>query len=305
MSTPSRWLRHHRYALAVALRRLRQHPFSSLANIIVIALMLAVPILGASILQSSQPLARELAVAPELTLFLKADTPPSTQQALLGRIRQDAGDQIAQARLMPRDQAMAQLRADPTWARALDALPDNPLPDALIVTLRDSDAPARVAADLAAAWRAWPEIQEIQLDSEWVRRLESLLSFVRVGLGLLAGAVVIVVLATVFNTVRLQALTQREEIAVARLVGATEPFVRRPFLYLGALTGLAASLLALLLAWLALAPLNAILGSFARSYGVDWAIRLPAAPDLLLSALLVALLGAIAARLSVTRRTRF
>jgi cell division transport system permease protein len=113
------------------------------------------------------------------------------------------------------------------------------------------------------------------------------------------------VLATVFNTVRLQALTQREEIAVARLVGATEPFVRRPFLYLGALTGLAASLLALLLAWLALAPLNAILGGFARSYGVDWAIRLPAVPDLLLSGLLVALLGAIAARLSVTRRTRF
>lgn len=301
----NRWLRHHRYALGVALRRLRQHPFSSLANIAVIALMLAVPILGASVLQSSQPLARQLAVAPELTLFLKSGTPPAAQQALLARVREQAGDRIAQARLMPRDQAMARLRADPTWARALDALPDNPLPDALIVTLRDSDAPARQATDLAQIWRQWPEVQEIQLDSEWVRRLESLLSFVRVGLGMLAAAVVVVVLATVFNTVRLQALTQREEIAVARLVGATESFVRRPFLYLGALTGLAASLLALLLAWLALTPLNAILGGFARSYGVDWAIRLPAVPDLLLSGLLVALLGAIAARLSVTRRTRF
>lgn len=301
----TRWLRHHRYALGVALRRLCQHPFSSLANIAVIALMLAVPILGASVLQSSQPLARQLAVAPELTLFLKSGTPATTQQALLARVQAEGGERIAQARLMPRDRAMAQLRADPTWARALDALPDNPLPDALIVTLRDSDAPAQEAADLAQTWRQWPEVQEIQLDSEWVRRLESLLAFVRVGLGMLAGAVAIVVLATVFNTVRLQALTQREEIAVARLVGATEPFVRRPFLYLGALTGLAASLLALLLAWLALTPLNTILGGFARSYGVDWAIRLPASSDLLLSGLLVALLGAIAARLSVTRRTRF
>ena len=301
----SRWLRHHRYALTVALRRLRQHPFSTLANILVIALMLAVPILGAAVLQSSQPLVRELAVAPELTLFLKAGTPSGAQQALLDRVHAEAGDHIAQARLMPRDQAMKQLRTDPTWARALDALPDNPLPDALIVTLRDTDTPAHTAAQLAEAWRQWPEVQEIQLDSDWVRRLESLLSFVRVGLGLLAGAVVIVVLATVFNTVRLQALTQREEIAVARLVGATEPFVRRPFLYLGALTGLAASLLALLLAWLALAPLNTILGAFARSYGVDWAIRLPALPDLLLSGLVVILLGAIAARLSVTRHTRF
>lgn len=301
----NRWLRHHRYALAVALRRLRQYPFSSLANIVVIALILAVPILGASVLQSSQPLTREMSTAPELTLFLKSGLSPATQQSLLTRVREQGGERVAQARLMPRDQAMAQLRADPTWARALDALPDNPLPDALIVTLRDSDAPAREAADVAQAWRQWPEIQEIQLDSEWVRRLESLLAFVRVSLGLLAIAVAIVVLATVFNTVRLQALTQREEIAVARLVGATEPFVRRPFLYLGALTGLAASLLALLLAWLALTPLNVILGGFARSYGVDWAIHLPALTDLLLSGLLVVLLGAIAARLSVTRRTRF
>src|SRR5690606_13484022 len=102
-----------------------------------------------------------------------------------------------------------------------------------------------------------------------------------------------------------QALTQREEIAVARLVGATESFVRRPFLYLGALTGLAASLLALGLARLALVPLNTILGRFAQSYGIEWAITLPSAADLILAGLVVVILGAVAARLSVTRRTRF
>ncbi|WP_298014502.1 ABC transporter permease [uncultured Castellaniella sp.] len=300
-----RWLRHHRYAFRVALRRLRLHPFSSLANIVVIALMLAVPILGAAVLQSSQPLARQLAVAPELTLFLAPGTPTGQQQALLKRLQDQAGDKISDARLLPRDQAMAQLRADPAWAQALDALADNPLPDALIVTLKDSDAPAQQARELADTWRQWPGVDHVQLDSEWVRRLESLLSFVRVGLGLLAIAVVVVVLATVFNTVRLQALTLREEIAVARLVGATESFVRRPFLYLGALTGLAASLLALLLAWLAMAPLNTLLGHFAQSYGIDWSLRLPATPDLLLSGALIILLGAVAARLSVTRHTQF
>src|SRR3546814_1756499 len=91
----------------------------------------------------------------------------------------------------------------------------------------------------------------------------------------LAAGVALVVLATVFNTVRLQALTQREEIAVARLVGATEPFVRRPFLYLGALTGLAASVLAIALARLALIPLNTTLSRLAQSYGVDWGLHLP------------------------------
>ncbi|MFT0533195.1 cell division protein FtsX [Castellaniella hirudinis] len=300
-----RWLLHHRYALLLALRRLYRHPFSSLANVVVIALMLTVPILGAAILQSSQPLARQLAVTPELTLFLAADTTAAQQQALLQRVRAESGADIADAQLMPRDQALRQLRADPAWAQALDALGDNPLPDALIVTLRDSDTPVRQARQLADTWRQWPGVEHVQMDSEWVQRLETLLSFIRVGLGMLAVAVAVVVLATVFNTVRLQALTQRDEIAVVRLVGATESFVRRPFLYLGAITGLAASLLALLLAWLALAPLNALLGRFAQSYGIHWAMQLPAPQDLLLSGILVIFLGAIAARLSVTRHTRF
>jgi cell division transport system permease protein len=300
-----RWLRHHRYALRVALHRLRLHPLSSLANIVIIALMLTVPILGAAVLESSQPLTRQLAVTPELTLFLAPHTSTADQQALLARIRQESGSHIAQARLLPRDQAMAQLRADPAWAQALDALPENPLPDAIVVTLRDSASPAQDAADLTRTWQQWPGVAHVQMDSEWVRRLESLLSFVRLGLGLLAIAVAVVVLATVFNTVRLQALTQREEIAVARLVGATESFVRRPFLYLGALTGLAASAVAVLLARASHIPQNTLLGNFAHSNGNEWVVHLPAVPDLLLWGALIIILGAAAARLSVTRHTQF
>lgn len=300
-----RWLRHHRYALRVALRRLRLHPLSSLANIVVIALMLAVPILGAAVLQSAQPLAGKLSITPQLTLFLKGEVPAERQRALVERIREESGEAVSRVQRMPRDEALKTLRAEPAWAEALAALPDNPLPDAILVTLRDTEAPAQQATALATAWRQWPEVDRVQLDSDWVRRLESLLSFIRWGLGMLAIAVAVVVLATVFNTVRLQALTQRDEIAVARLVGATEGFVRRPFLYLGALTGLAAAALALGLARLALIPLNTILGRFAQSYGVDWAIALPAASDLALAGLVVVILGAVAARLSVTRRTRF
>lgn len=300
-----RWLRHHRYALRVAIRRLRGHPFSTLITIVVIALTLAVPIIGAALLASGQPLARQISVAPELTLFIKSGTPRADQNALLDRIRAESGEAIASARLLPREQALKTLRSDPTWAQALDALPDNPLPDAIVATLRDSETPASTAGQLAEQWRGWPHVDHVQLDSEWVRRLESLLGFARWGLGMLGLGVAIVVLATVFNTVRLQALTQREEIAVARLVGATEPFVRRPFLYLGALTGLAASALAVVLAKLALIPLDAALGRLAQSYGIEWSLRMPDAASLVMAAVVVALLGAIAARLSVTRHTRF
>ena len=113
------------------------------------------------------------------------------------------------------------------------------------------------------------------------------------------------VLATVFNTVRMQALSQREEIAVARLVGATESFVRRPFLYLGGLSGALASLLAIGVAALALSPLNNALLGLARSYGAEFALRLPGTPVLAGAVLAAAVLGALSARWSVTRSTRF
>ena len=136
-------------------------------------------------------------------------------------------------------------------------------------------------------------------------RLEAILRFGRIGLWFLAICVAVVVLATVFNTVRLQAMTQREEIAVARLVGATESFVRRPFLYLGALTGMAAALLAILTAGLALQPLNGAVLGLAHSYGAEFALHLPSLPVLAVEVLAAGILGALSARWSVTRSTRF
>ena len=109
-------------------------------------------------------------------------------------------------------------------------------------------------------------------------------------------------LATVFNTVRMQALSQREEIAVARLVGATESFVRRPFLYLGGLSGALASLLAIGVAALALSPLNNALLGLARSYGAEFALRLPGTP-VLAGAVLAAVLRAVGALVGHAQHT--
>src|SRR5699024_9442879 len=164
---------------------------------------------------------------------------------------------------------MAKLKENPAWSDALAVLPDNPLPHAIVATLKESDRQASIAKHLAEQWQDLQAVDAVQLDSDWVRRLEAILGFLRIGLGLLAFGVALVVLATVFNTVRMQALTQREEIAVARLVGATESFVRRPFLYLGALTGAVSGLVAIGLAALALRPLNSALARLANTYGTQ------------------------------------
>lgn len=299
------WLRQHRYALGITVRRMLSQPFSALANLLVMALALALPLLGGAILVSVQPVARQVSVTPELTVFMKVDANAGASAAVADRIGKEFGDQVSGVRVVGRDAALASLRRNPAWAEALAVLPGNPLPDAVVATLRDGDDLAARADKLAQTWKQWDQVDEVQLDSAWVQRLEALLRFARIGLVFLAASVAVVVLATVFNTVRMQALSQREEIAVARLVGATESFVRRPFLYLGALSGALAALLAIGLASVALAPLNDALLALARSYGAEFTLHLPALPWLAAAVFGSAVLAALSARWSVTRNTRF
>ncbi|OZI64727.1 cell division protein FtsX [Bordetella genomosp. 4] len=299
------WLRLHRYALIVTLRRLAAHPFSSLANLVVMALALALPLLGAAILVSAQPVARQVSVTPEITLFLKTSAPDGAAAAIAQRIRDENAGQVQAVRVVPRDEALASLRNDPTWDQALAVLPGNPLPDAVVATLTEGEQLAERANALAETWQKWEHVDMVQLDSAWVQRLEAILRFARVGLIFLAACVAAVVLAAVFNTVRMQAMLQREEIAVARLVGATESFVRRPFLYLGALSGALAALIAIGAAAAALTPLNNALVGLARSYGANFALHLPGLPILAIAVVGTGILGALAARWSVTRSTRF
>lgn len=300
-----RWLRQHRYALSIAVRRLLAQPFSLLSNLLAIALALSVPIVGSAILLAAQPVAREVSVSPEITLFMKREAPVDAVNSIASKLRAEFADDVQTTRIVTRQQAYKSLQNNPNWADALSVLPDNPLPDSIIVTLADNANLASRTNALVKQWRTWDGVDMVQHDSAWVQRLEAILRFLRIGLGLLALGVALVVLATVFNTVRMQALAQREEIAVARLVGATEAFVRRPFLYLGALTGLLASLAAIALSALALAPMNKALAQLAQSYGARLALHLPDGTSLALATLVVVLLGAVSALWSVTRNTRF
>jgi len=298
-----RWLRHHLYAFKVASRRLVTQPFSTLSNLLVISLSLALPLLASGLLISLQPIAKQLPISPEITIFLSQETDESSAQSLADNLADNYNDVLAGTTVVSRETAMANLKENPAWSDALAVLPDNPLPHAIVATLKESDRQASIAKHLAEQWQDLQAVDAVQLDSDWVRRLEAILQFLKIGLGLLALGVGIVVLATVFNTVRMQALTQREEIAVARLVGATEAFVRRPFLYLGATTGLVGGGLAIGLSTLALIPLNRAVDRLAQSYETHTSLQLPNVFMLLLFLFLVACLGALAARWSVTRNT--
>jgi cell division transport system permease protein len=248
-------------------------------------------------------MSQQLSVDPEISLFTTPATTRDEALAMENGIRAILKGTQPTIVFVPREKALATLKAKSGLSDVLDTLGDNPLPDGYVMKLGafNSAAEAGNVDALAAQLRALPGVDTVQVDSAWVKRLAALLGVLRLALLLLAATLGMVVIAVVFNTVRLQVLTQREEIAVSKLLGATDNFIHRPFYYTGALLGLAAGGVALGAVALALRPLNTAIAEFARLYASEF--QLSALDPLAIAGLLAisAGLGLAGALLSVQR----
>jgi cell division transport system permease protein len=299
----SPWLRQHRFALVAALSTVRKSPGSFLFNVLVVALALTLPFAGLTLLDNVRPLSEQLSVDPEISLFMREDVSRPDAQALLPQIRQIVAQGKGEVMFVPREEALESLKARSSLGGVLETLGENPLPDSYVMKLggfASAGAAAQVDA-ITERLRALPGVETVQVDSAWVKRLAALLGILRLALLLLAGTLGIVVIAVVFNTIRLQVLTQKEEISVSQLLGATNDFIHRPFFYTGALLGLCAGGVALGVVALALHPLNSAIAEFARLYGSQF--QLAPLGGLEIAGLLAvsAGLGLIGAMLSVRR----
>lgn len=299
----SPWIRQHRFAFGRAFSHLRKSPGSFLFNVLVVAVALALPFAGLTLLDNVRPMSEQLSVDPEVSLFVKPEASREEAQALepqLRRILQGSGAQIV---FVPREQALDDLKERSGLSAALDSLDGNPLPDSYVMKLEgfSNNADAARIDGIVEQMGALAQVDTVQVDSAWVKRLAALLDILRLALLLLAVTLGVVVIAVVFNTIRLQVLTQREEIAVSKLLGATDNFIHRPFYYTGALLGLCAGAVALAAVALALRPLNAEIAEFARLYASEF--QLAPLGGLELAGLLAisAGLGLIGAMLSVQR----
>jgi cell division transport system permease protein len=297
------WFRQHRYALAAALVHLRRSPGGFLFNILVVAIALALPFAGVTLLDNVRPMSEQLSVDPEISVFLKQDTTREQAEALAVTLRQTVKDKQAKIIFTPREKALDNLKTKNGLADVLTTLGENPLPDSYVLKLdafRLRAGRRRCRPD-RRRHPALPGVDTVQVDSAWVKRLAALLNVLRLALLLLAATLGTVVVAVIFNTIRLQVMTQREEILVSKLIGATDSFIHRPFYYTGALLGLCAGGLALGTVSLALRPLNTAIAEFARLYASEF--QLTPLPPLAMAALLAlsAGLGLIGALLSVQR----
>jgi cell division transport system permease protein len=268
------WLRQHLFAISDAFTHLFKAPGGFALNVLVVAIALALPFGGLTLIENVRPVSEQLAVEPEISIFMALDAARDKTAALAKPIDAVLQQHHSSAKVVfiPREDALISLKNKTGMDDALTTLGQNPLPDAYVLKLAGfHDAPDAARIDIIAAdLKALPGVDTVQVDSEWVKRLAALLGILRLVLMFLAATLAVVVVAVVFNTVRLQVLTQREEIAVAKLVGATDAFIHRPFYYTGALLGLCAGGLALGAVALGLQPLNQAIAEFARLYASEF-----------------------------------
>lgn len=295
------WARHHSRSLRRALARFAQAPFATLLNAFAIAFSLALPLGAYIVVFNLQALAGHADdSAPQLNVFLRAEAGAEDKAAIERLLRQSPA--VRELRFVPKDEALAQMKRQTEIAEVAGLLKSNPLPDAFVVDLRPDSALA--AEVLAERLRTQTQVAQVQLDSEWLRRLDRILQLGKLAAGLLGGLLALALIAVTFNTVRMQILTQREEIELSRLIGATNAYIRRPFYYQGAVLGLLGGLLALGAVALGGALLNPQIAALAHSYGSDFHLVLPPPADLAALLGFAALLGWMGAFISVSRHLR-
>ena len=290
------WLSHHFHALAAAIKRLTRTPIGSLLSIAVIGIAFSLPAGIYVLLENLQSLSGQFSGAPQLSLFLKLDADLEAVAEIESRLKQHPD--VGRFTFIPKGAALEQLRQSNDWGDVMDGLERNPLPDAFVLSTRNI-SPERLEA-LRAELMKLPQIEHAQLDSAWAKRLDALLKLGRAGVLMLAALLSFSLVAVAFNTIRLQIMTMRDEIEVSKLIGATRGFIRRPFLYFGAIQGAVGGAAAWLIISWGIHMADEQLKHLMNLYELNFRLYHLSLEDSLSLLLLSALLGWIGAWLSVT-----
>ena len=290
------WLRVHLRAMAQAMRRLLRQPVGTVLSALVVGIALSLPAAGYLLLDNVATLARGVSGTPEISIFMQQTVEPAQLRAVERRLGAD--ELVASYRFVSRDEALRQLEQS-GLGDVLGGLSENPLPDAFVVLPRGGEPD--VYEVLHARFVAWEGVEHVQLDSAWIERLHALIGLGKSAVFMLAGLLGFALVIVTFNTIRLQILTQRQEIDVSRLLGATDPFIRRPFYWFGSLQGLIGGLVAWGTVWLMVLALEGPVEGLARTYGAVFVVSGPGAADT--SAILgfAAFLGWLGSAMSVRR----
>lgn len=263
------WLARHAGTSVAALGRIVRHPFSTFMIVLVIGVTLALPAAVNLVVKNSRAISGSWDNALDFAVFLKQGISES-EAAALGRLIGQRAD-VESVQFISATEALADFRAQSGFGAALDQLPDNPLPHTLIVRPSPGNTSASMVL-LQEELANLPEAEHVQVDTEWVQRFHAILDIVRQAIVIGAALLGIAIVVIIGNTIRLDIENRREEIEVTKLIGASNAFVRRPFLWTGFWYGLFGGLMALALVYYGLFLLEAPVARLAGLYQSNIAI---------------------------------
>jgi len=282
----------HLQVFFYTLGQLSRRPFSMLMTAAVIGIALALPTGLHVILKSAQQLSGGWDGASQISLFLKQSTSDSQARQLARQL--EKLPEIRTVSYISRDEALDEFQRLSGFGDALKALKNNPLP-AVLVIQPELQQSSQLATDrLLQRLRQDPRVDVAQLDVQWVKRLYAIMEIIRQGVYVLASLLALAVLLVVGNTIRLAIQNRRDEIVIVKLIGGTDAFIRRPFLYTGFWYGLFGGIIAWLLVAISMWVLNGPVEKLAGLYQNDFSIsglNLQTTGILLLSSILLGLIG--------------
>jgi cell division transport system permease protein len=255
----------HLQALFGALGRLARAPLATLLTLIVIGVALALPAGLALVVNNLRVATGDFSNAVDFTVHFKLGTPIERVQQLAKGARQRPG--VDSVTVTTADEALAEFKQASGFGDALSALEDNPLPHHLTVRPAPNASGPTEVESLRRYFAAFPEVEIVQLDLDWVRRLHSLLDVLKRSLWVVMSVLGLGVLAVIGNTIRLEIQQRRQEIEVTKLVGGSNAFVRRPFLYTGLFYGLGGALLAAMILTGGMTYLDQAVRELSAQYG--------------------------------------
>ena len=296
------YVRNHLQVLLASLGRLSRQPLAALMTIAVIAIALTLPASLFIAIDNLGQLGDQWDNSSRISLYLKADV--SLEQARALRKRLMLNRNIRDIELIDKDTGLAQFKQYSGFKEALDYLDSNPLPIVLVVQPETRLQQASALEALLKTLRRQKQVDQAQLDVEWVRRLLALLDIARRAVWVIGGLLALAVLLIVGNTIRLAIQNRRNEIEVAKLIGASDAFIRRPFLYTGLWYGLLGGLLAWLLTWLGFALMQEPVARLADLYHSQFRLAGPGTDSIFYLISIACLLGLGGSWLTVGRHLK-
>jgi len=296
------WQEQWRYALRGTLSDMWRQPLATLLTVMVIAISLTLPSVCYMVWKNVSQAATQWYPAPQLTVYLDKALDDTAAENVTAQLKQIDG--VDNVNYLTREEALNEFRNWSGFGGSMDMLEQNPLPAVAIITPKLNFQNSDTMANLRDSVAKVQGVDEVRMDDSWFARLAALTGLVGQIASMIGLLMVVAVFLVIGNSVRLSIFARRDTINVQKLIGATDGFVLRPFLYGGALLGFGGAVLSLILSEVLVLRLQSVVAQVATVFGTTFVLEGFSWDEGLLLLLIAAIIGWIAAWLATVQHLR-